>query len=99
MFVPFVLRIPSRSTDVHLTIQFVRFGRKEWKGKEEKGMEKWRSGSTVTNLEDIFSKENYMSRLRITHNERAWMFTSTNVKTFEEFFLCKERERGGRVVE
>lgn len=52
MFVPLVLRIPSRSTDVRFAIQF---GRREWKGNEEK---EW-SFRTITNLGDISGKKNY----------------------------------------
>lgn len=67
VFVPFVPRIPSRSTDVHLTIQFVRFAGKN--GKETKKRER-KSGEWLSR---------YKSR-RYFLNEELYVETSNYVQ-------------------
>lgn len=96
VFVPLVLRIPSRSTDVHFAIQFVHSERME--GKRRKGVVEW-SFPTITNLADISGKKNYCPDFELcTMSKRGWMFTCINVKTLEEFFLCLLEREGGRIA-
>ena len=98
VFVPFVPRIPSRSTEscIWQYNSYVRL-RKEWRGNEEKGgTEKWVGSGcwTVTNLEDIFfNGELYVETSNYVQwaNMDVYLYKCENTRRILSFFVRSRR--------